>query len=188
MIDRARWVLIGAAMILVAFALLSWNCGGGSGPAPCPTYPGGIPIVACGTPAAPGAILEDISICPGPPPSPTPVSTSTAVVSPTPIETTCPAPMVTAVPAGGTVQFHAVGTFNNGTTQDITNSASTTWTTNNTAVISPNTSPAGSYFAAGPGCAVANATSAGLSGSPAVEVQVPPGLCPAPGAADPFGP
>jgi hypothetical protein len=87
---------------------------------------------------------------------------------------------MTSVPAGGTVQFHAVGTFNDGSTQDITNSASTTWTTNNTAVISPNTSPAGSYFAAGPGCAAADATSGGILGSPAAEVAVPPGACPTP--------
>ncbi len=190
MIDRARWILIGAAMMLVAVAF-SWNCGGGagSGPAPCPTTAGGIPIVACGTPSPAGAFLEDISICPGPPPSPTPVSVSAA---PTPMETTCPAPIVTAVPSQGTAQFHAVGSFSDGSTRDITNSVSTTWTTTNKAVITPNTSPAGSYFAAGPGCAMANATSGGISGSPAAVVDVPPipASCPMPGpaAAELFGP
>ena len=190
MIDRARWViLVGAAMMLVAVAFSSWNCGGGSTSTPCPTSASGIPIIACGVASPAGPFLQDISICPGPPPSPTPVSTSTAVIAPTPMETTCPAPVVTAVPAGGMAQFHAVGTFSDGSTQDITDSASTMWTTSDAAVISPNISPAGSYSVNGPGCATANATSGGISGSPAAEVGVPTTVgCPTPVAADPFGP
>jgi hypothetical protein len=183
MIDRVRWILLGAAMLVVAVAF-SWNCGGGGGGATvCPTFPGGIPITACGTASPQGPFLEAISICPGPPPSPTPVSTSTAAISPTPMETTCPAAFVTAVPAQGTVQFHAVGTFSDGATQDITNSASTTWTTTNSSVVSPNANPLGSYFAAGAGCASINATSGGVTGSPAVVVDVPPipSGCPTPG-------
>ncbi|HEY2104919.1 MAG TPA: hypothetical protein VGH29_04005, partial [Candidatus Binataceae bacterium] len=154
---------------------------------PCPTAANGIPIVPCGTPSAAGPFLQDISICPGTPLPPTPVSTSTAVDSTTPMETTCPKPFVTAVPAGGMAQFHAVGTFSDGSTQDVTDSASTSWTSTNNAVISPNSSPAGSYSVVGSGCAMANANSGGISGSPPAEVEVPPASCPTP-AADPFGP
>jgi hypothetical protein len=190
MINRARWVLVGAAMMLLAVAF-SWSCGGGGSSTPCPTVTTGVPV-PCGFPSPPGATLQSISICPGSPPSPTPVSTSTAVASPTPIESTCPSPVVTAVPQGGTAQFHAVGVFSDGSHQDITNSATTNWTTNNSAVIMPNTSPPGSYFAAGPGCAAANATSGSISGTSAAVVDVPPipSACPTPGpaAADLFGP
>jgi len=191
MIARARWVLIGAALMLLAVAF-SWSCGGGGGSStPCGEEIDGI-IQPCGVPSPPGAFLESISLCPGPPPSPTPVSTSTAIImSPTPVETTCPSPIVTAVPEGGTAQFHAVGTFSDTSTQDITNNASTNWTTNNPSVVMPNTSPAGSYFATGSGCTTINATSGSISGSPPAMVVVSPAPgCPTPdpAAADQFGP
>jgi len=185
MIDRARWILLGAAMLLMMVAL-SWSCGGGGGgPSSCSTFAG--VAVGCGTPAPAGPILQGISICPGPPPSPTPVPVTTASTSPTPMEPTCPTPIVTAVPKQ-TLQFHAVGIFSNNSTQDITNSPSTLWTTNNSSVVTPNTSPPGSFFAVASGCAGVNATSGGISGSAIVDVEPVPASCPSPGpaAADPF--
>jgi len=179
MIDRARWILLGAALILLAVAF-SWNCGGGGTATPCATLTGGVPIAPCGIPSPPGAFLQSISICPGPPPSPTPISTSTAAASPTPTEAICPSPLVTAIPQATTIQFHAVGSFSDGSRQDVTNNTSTSWTSTDTSVVSPNTSPAGSYFSTGPGCATINAISGGISGSPAPMVEVSPGACPTP--------
>ncbi|GEM_PF-5594943 len=185
--ERARWILLGAAMVLVAVAF-SWSCGGGGGsPTACPTYPGGVPITACAAASPAGPFLQAISICPGPPPPPTPVSssTSTATAAPTVVETPCPGPIVTSVPsAGATAQFHAVGSYSDGSTQDITNGASTTWTTSDSSVVVPNTTPPGSYFANGSGCATINASSGGISGSPPAVVDVEPipasTMCPSP--------
>jgi hypothetical protein len=171
MIDRARWILLGTAIALLAVAF-AWSCGGGGNSGiPCGFSTLGI-TEACGTPAPPGANLQKISICPGTPPSPTPVPSSSVSTSPTPIETTCAGPIATTVPVAGTVQFHAVGTYNTGATQDITDSSSTNWTTTNSAVVMPNTSPAGSYFATGVGSAQINASSGGVTGSPPAVVSV----------------
>jgi len=99
------------------------------------------------------------------------------------METACPAPLPTTVAIQGTnVQFHAVGTFSDTSTQDITDTASTTWTTNNPDVVVPNTNPPGSFFAAGPGTAVINATSGGISGTSGAAVTVPPSRTPTPTA------
>jgi hypothetical protein len=185
--ERARWILIGAAMVLLAVAF-SWSCGGGGGAAiPCPTYPGGVPITACAVASPAGPFLQAISLCPGPPPSPTPASTGSA--APTPMETACTAQIVTAVPLVSppapqpTVQFHAVGTFTDGSTQDITNGGSTTWTSDDPSVVTANTTPPGSYSPESTGCANVNASSGGISGSPAVvDVEPVPAstVCPAP--------
>jgi hypothetical protein len=174
MMERARWILLGTAMVLTAVAL-SWSCGGGGGgPVPCPTFAGGVPVTACAQASPAGPALQAISICPGPPAPPTAVPTSSVSAVPTSVPT-CSGQFVTSVPSPqATVQFHAVGTFNDGSTQDITNGASTTWITNNTSVAMPNTSPPGSYFAAGPGCTAINASSGGILGSnPAVVVVQP---------------
>src|SRR5579885_3183173 len=185
MIERARWILIGTAMVLTAVAL-TWSCGGGGGQAvPCPTLAGGVPVTACAQASPAGPALQAISICPGPPAPPTAVPTSSASVTPAPVPT-CAAQVVTSVPSPqATVQFHAVGTFSDGSTQDITNGASTSWITNNTSVAVPNTSPPGSYFAAGPGCAEINASSGGILGAPPAVVVVQPvpagTTCPTPG-------
>src|SRR5689334_1269656 len=123
MMERARWILIGAALVLVAVAF-SWSCGGGGGGtgSPCPTFPGGVPITACAAASPPGPALQSISICPGTPLPATPVPSSSASGAPTPVLTTCPSTIVTMVPsAEATVQFHAVGTFTDKSTQDITN-------------------------------------------------------------------
>jgi hypothetical protein len=188
--ERARWILIGAAMVLIAVAF-SWSCGGSGGsPTACPTYPGGVPITACAAASPAGPFLQAISICPGPPPlTPVSTSTSTATAAPTVVETACPA-VVTSVPsAQATVQFHAVGTFSDGSTQDITNGGSTTWTSNDPSVLMANTTPAGSYFANTNGCANVTASSGGISGSPPAVVAVGPTICPtpAPAAATIFG-
>lgn len=173
MIGRARWILIGTAMMLVAGAL-SWSCGGGGGQS-CVTNLSGIPTNVCGVPNPPGPYLQSISICPGPPPPPTPVPSSSVSPSATPTETACPAPLpTTVVPLGGTAQFHAVGTFSNDTNQDITNNSSTNWTTTDAGVVIPNTSGTpgpGSYYAAGYGTATINASSGGISG-PGAAVEV----------------
>src|SRR5690349_13357246 len=129
MVGGARWILIGAAMMLVAGAL-SWSCGGGGSNDSCVQNSSGIPVGLCGTP----------------PPPPTPVPSSSGSASPTPTETACPAPLPTTVPPSTTLQFHAVGTFSDDSTQDITNNSSTTWTTNDPSVVVANTEPAGSFF------------------------------------------
>src|SRR5579859_5141187 len=144
MVGRARWILICTALMLVAGAL-SWSCGGGSG-ASCFSTLTGVAVGFCGTPATPGPFLSSISICPGTPPPPTPVPSSSISPSPTPAETACPAPSPTVVPLSTTLQFHAVGTFSDNSTQDITDNSSTTWTTNDPSVAVPNTEPAGSFF------------------------------------------
>src|SRR5579875_553585 len=193
MIGRARWILIGAAMMLVAVAF-SWSCGGGGSPVQCVTTITGTTV--CGLPGPPGPSLQSISICPGAPPSPTPIPTSSAVPSPTPIEPTCAPTVVAAAPTTGvTLQFHAVGTFSDGSTQDITNNASTISTSDYTSVAMPNTSPGGQYYAAGNGCAQINAISGSIAGVPAVMDVLPipsgtscPTPAPSPGAADLFGP
>jgi hypothetical protein len=182
MINRARWILIGAAMMVLG-GVFAWSCGGGGSSTQCVLGVGGIPIIPCGVPSPPGPSLESISICPGTAPPPTPVSTTTASPLPTPMETTCPQQIITAVPTAGiNISFHAVGSFNNGTTQDITNNSTTSWTSSNLAVAVPNSSPAGSYFAAGAGCATINANSGSISGSPppVVDVAPIPSGCPTP--------
>jgi hypothetical protein len=180
MVGGARWILIGTAMMLIAGAL-SWSCGGGSSNSTCTTTPNGIPIGNCGTPSPPGPALQSISICPGSPPTPTPEPSSTASTSPTPMETMCPAPLpTTKAVQGATVQFHAVGTFSDMSTQDLTG-GSTVWTSTNTDVVMPNSTPAGSFFATGPGSAVINATSGGISGPGAgVAISSAPTATPTP--------
>jgi hypothetical protein len=177
MVGGARWILIGTALMLVAGALLL-SCGGGNNQN-CVIYQGGVAVNVCAGSATPGPFLQSISLCPGTPATPTPVPTSGTSASPTPIETACPVPAPTTVPLNGTVFFHAVGTFSNAGTQDITNNASTNWTSNDpTSVIAntglPGTStPPGSFFAAGVGSAEINASSAGISG-PGAEIDVLP--------------
>ncbi|MGO9062878.1 MAG: hypothetical protein ACLQU2_36780 [Candidatus Binataceae bacterium] len=176
MIGRARWILIGTAVMLVAGAL-SWSCGGG-GSTSCVVNSSGIPINVCGTPSTPGPSLMSIAICPGPPPTPTPFNSSTASPTAAPTEAICPSPVATVVPEGGTAVFHAVGIYNNASTQDLTNNASTTWITDNAAVAIPNSTPAGSYFAMGLGTATINAVSGGVLGSGAM-LEVTPTTTPA---------
>jgi hypothetical protein len=98
------------------------------------------------------------------------------------METTCPQLITAAPTAGLNLSFHAVGTFNDGLTQDITNNSTTTWTSTNLAVAVPNSSPAGSYFAAGAGCATINANAGSVSGSPPAIMSVAPipSGCPTP--------
>ena len=178
MVGGARWILIGTAVMLVAGAL-SWSCGGGSS-TNCVTTSAGLPVGSCGTPAPPGASLSSISICPGPPPSPTPVPSGSVSPSPTPTETACPRPLPTTVlPLGDSVQFHAVGTFSDNSTQDITDNSSTNWTTNDPTVVVAN-SDAGNFTAVGPGSAVINATSGGISGTSGAVIEVPPTPTPTP--------
>jgi len=169
MVGRARWILIGAAMMLVAVAF-SWSCGGG-GNSNCIVNQGGIAVNECAGFATPGPFLQKISLCQGTPPPPTPVPSSTASTVPTPIETTCPAPLpTTVVPLGGMAIFHAVGVFSDLSTQDITNNASTNWTSSNPSIVMPNTGTPGSaagpgtYFAVGLGSASINANSGGIYG------------------------
>src|SRR5262249_17871184 len=178
MVGGARWILIGAAMMLVAGAL-SWSCGSGSSNDSCVQNSSGIPVGLCGTPSPPGPSLSSISICPGPPPPPTPVPSSSVSPSPTPTETACPAPLPTMVPPSTMLQFHAVGTFSDDSTQDITNNSSTTWTTNNPSVVVSNTEPAGSFFTLASGSATINATSGGISG-PGAAIEVPATRTPTP--------
>ncbi len=189
MVDRARWVLIGAAMMLVAGAL-SWSCGGGGSSSNCTVLQGGVYVNLCSGVATPGPVLQDISLCPGTPATPTPVPSSTASVAPTPMETTCPNPLpTTVVPLNGTVYFHAIGTYSNKSTQDITNNVSTIWTSNNPTALVANTGTPGpgsstgpgSFFAVGAGTADVNATSAGISGlEPGAPVEVVPTPTPTP--------
>ena len=171
MAGGARWILIGTAMMLVAGAL-SWSCGSG-GSNNCVVNNSGLPINFCGAPSTPGPALLSIAICPGPPPTPTPFNTSTATPIATATEVICPSPVSTAVIEGGTAFFHAIGIYNNASTQDLTNSASTTWITDDVAVAIPNSTPAGSYFAIGAGTAMINAVSGGVSGSGAMLAVTP---------------
>jgi len=183
MTGGARWILIGTAMMLIAGAL-SWSCGGGGG-TPCTVNAFGTPVGNCATPAPPGPFLQKIAVCLGPPPTPTPIPSSSASPSATPIETPCPAPSPTTVPQGCTLQFHAVGTFSDDSTQDITDSSSTTWTTSDRAVVDLNPSPPANYFTAGTGTATINADSGSISGQ-GIRIKVtPPGpACPASGASE----
>jgi len=187
MVERARWILIGTAMMLVAGAL-SWSCGGGSSSGSCEVLQGGVYVNLCSGVATPGPVLQNISLCPGTPVTPTPVATSTASTSPTPMETTCANPLpTTVVPVDGTVYFHAVGTYSDKSTQDITNNASTTWTSNDPTVLEANTGTPGpgsstgpgTFFATGIGTADVNATSAGISApEPGAPVEVVPSATP----------
>jgi hypothetical protein len=176
MINKVRWIMIGAAMMLVAVAF-AWSCGG-SGGTSCVTSN---PYLPCEAPSAPGPYIQSISVCPGSAVPPTPVSTSTASPLPTPLITTCPTQIVTALPTAGlTFQFHAIGTYSNGVTVDITNNTGTSWTSSDVGVADPNSSPAGSYYAPGCGSATINAVAGGLSGKPAPMVFVLPIPCPTP--------
>ncbi len=78
------------------------------------------------------------------------------------------------LPQGDSVQFHAVGTFSDNSTQDITDNSSTNWTTNDPTVVVSNTEPPGNFTAVGPGSAVINATSGGISGTSGAVIEVPP--------------
>lgn len=184
MVGGARWILIGAALMLVASAFALSCGGGGSGNCLVPTSAGTINV--CGSYLPIGASLEKISLCPGTPPPPTPVPTSTASPLPTPMETVCAAPLpTTVVPMGGTAVFHAVGTYSDSSTQDITNSATTVWTSSDPATVmanngAPGTSTGpGTFFAAGIGTAEINANSPGVAG-PGAQVEVVPSPTPTP--------
>jgi hypothetical protein len=186
MISRARWILISTAMMLVAGAVW-WSCGGGGSSAPCVTGTNGIPVGPCGVPTAIGPSLEKIEICNGASPL-TPVPT-TITVSPTPTPelTPCPAPTTTMVPQGCTIQFHAIGTFSDGSTQDITDYASTSWASSDPSVVSLNAPPPSQFNTTAEGTAVVNASSGTIKGV-GIPVSVgAPGACPTTVPADEFG-
>ncbi|MFZ0889909.1 MAG: PQQ-binding-like beta-propeller repeat protein [Candidatus Binataceae bacterium] len=105
-----------------------------------------------------------------------------------PTLTPCPAATTTTVPQGSAIAFHAQALTNNGLIRDITNAASTLWTSDNPSVLSPISGQGGAYSGVSSGCACIVASSGSLSSLPVGVGVVPlapsptptPCLCPTP--------
>ncbi len=127
--------------------------------------------------------LESITVCEGPAATstPTPSVTPKGGKTPTPVVTPCAGISSTAVGAQSTVSFHAQGFFTKrqkSETLDITNSAGTLWTSNDSSVLQPpGGGNGGEYFAVAAGCACANASSGGITSLP-VSVAIATSGCP----------
>jgi outer membrane protein assembly factor BamB len=146
---RRIWsLLLPAFLILCAELMLS--CGGGGGGA----------VIG---PPAPGPSLESISVCLGPPATATPTPTGKPV--PTVAPTPCPTGIPTAAMRGGTIAFHALGRFSNGALRDITEPATTLWSSQPPPPSVVEVTGQGSFFAANEGCVCVTASSGGLSGN-----------------------
>src|SRR5260221_42254 len=92
---------------------------------------------------------------------------TTLTVSPVVLLSITVAPSTAAISARGTEQFSATGHYNNGTTQDLTNSAS--WSASPKMVAS--VSNAGLATGLKPGTATISAKSGGVTGSATLTVQ-----------------
>ncbi len=197
------WLFLLPLLAFIATAMLL-SCGGNSG---CGnTYDElGAVIPNSGTcvngpgitPAPSNGSIVSISICPGPPLPPTPLPTVTTSATPAPNPTPLPCPTFTgaSIPQGCFIQFHAVATLNNvpaplpghpgrliNETIDITNDATSNWTSSEPAELSPETlqGTQGIYSALGAGPSVDAVVSVpGISSSPvAVTIGTPVAVCP----------
>jgi outer membrane protein assembly factor BamB len=192
---RLRWLIVAPVVLFVAATVLMSSCGGGSSGCAGSFDPFGNFVPGfCPTPGPQaGFNLEMIVIGAGTPiastptPSPNPSPTPHVPPTPTATETLGPQASPTAAAVGQQVPFHAQGLFVKNAKKmfvaDITNRASTLWTSNNQNVLAPPGPPpmGGIYQALTTGCACANASSGGISADPiSVGVVANPASTPSP--------